>query len=107
MYWKLNVHILLWIKNISPEKVPYLYLCEKSGFLKLNKSHNYFYQVQGQLMCTRRQTAYFCVYTIKDFKMIIIERDNTFITNMLGKLKNFYNLHFENVLFNRYLYNKK
>lgn len=94
-------------KNISPETVPYLYLCEKEGCFKLNKEHNYYYQVQGQLLCTGRQKAYFCVYTITDFKMIVIKKDDHFIRTMVQKLTNFYNLHFENVLLQRYLYNKK
>lgn len=93
--------------NISPENVPYLYLCEETGLFKLNKSHDYYYQVQGQMMCTGRQSAYFCVYTLCDLQIIVIERDNDFIENMLEKLKKFYNDYFKEAIVDKFLYNKK
>lgn len=94
-------------KVISPETVPYLYLCDETGHLKLYKEHNYFYQVQGQMMCTGRTTAYFCVYTLTDLKIIKIERDPIFIAKMFTELKKFYDDFFRNVLLDRYLYNIK
>lgn len=37
----------------------------KNGELKLKTSHDYYYQVQGQLHITERQYCYFIVWTPK------------------------------------------
>jgi len=50
-------------KCITPKTVPFL----DEGGLKCN--HQYYYQVQGQLSCTERSVAHFCVYTFQDFRV--------------------------------------
>lgn len=94
-------------KHITPETVSYLYLCEKTGQLLLQNTHDYYHQVQGQLLCTQRQRAYFCIYTITDIVIIIIERDELFISEMLMKLTVFYNEYYKEQYLNRHLYNVK
>lgn len=57
------------IKDMSPQeafKVKKLTcLQEKNGALKLKETHNYYYQVQGQLNISQRKLCYFVVWTPK------------------------------------------
>lgn len=77
-------------KDINPDTVQFL---DSNG---LKREHNYFYQVQGQLMCTSRSKCYFCVFTFKDFKVYTISRDDEFIENtLLPKLSSFYDIYFK------------
>ena len=73
-------------REISHISIPYLK--ETDNVLSLNKNHNYFYQIQGQLFC------FFCVYTFKDFKIFEILRDESFIEQMNEQLKTFYKDYF-------------
>ena len=43
------------------------------GSVKLKHSHNYFYQVMGQMVVTRSKLCYFFVYTHDDFLIEEIE----------------------------------
>ncbi|XP_064632038.1 uncharacterized protein LOC135490655 [Lineus longissimus] len=74
---------------IDSVTVPYLQQGEKG--LELKPTHIYHYQVQGQLMCSQRTLCYFCVYTLKDFKVIEIERNDIFIGAMVDILSKFFN----------------
>ena len=59
--------------------------------IQLKRSHNYYYQVVGQLKLSQRNHCYFVVYTFKDFFYEKIALDNAFFMNeMLPKLKDFY-----------------
>ena len=53
-------------KHISSLTVPYL-KTDANGNLHLDSKHNYYYQVQGQLLCTGKSRSYFVVYAKKDF----------------------------------------
>jgi len=88
-------------KVISPDSVSYLH--EHNGSLTLDKNHNYYYQVQGQLMCTGAKAVDFVVYTIADMKVIRIPRDDFFIEAMLAELINFYRLFFRSALLEKFL----
>lgn len=90
--------------KITPVTVPYLKY-DKDGNLQLSKHHNYFYQVQGQLVCTDRNICYFCIFTFVDFVVLKIVRDDEFCTDMLDKLKLFFHEHFNPTLMNKYVYN--
>ncbi|KAH8029635.1 hypothetical protein HPB51_002088 [Rhipicephalus microplus] len=58
---------------------------------KLSCSHNYFYQVQGQLHITKRSFCHFVVCTSKGIHVQRIERDNDFWKfRMLPQLIRFY-----------------
>ncbi|KAH8027883.1 hypothetical protein HPB51_011113 [Rhipicephalus microplus] len=58
---------------------------------KLSCSHNYLYQVQGQLHITKRSFCHFVVCTSKDIHVQRIERDNDFWKfRMLPQLIRFY-----------------
>lgn len=57
------------IKNMTPgeafENKKLNFMCLKDGILKLKTTHNYYFQVQGQLEITERQYCYFVVWTPK------------------------------------------
>lgn len=89
-------------KPIDPVTVPYLKYCDNEIVLDCN--HNYYYQVQGQLLCTERKLCYFCVYTIADFIVLKIHRDDEFIAKMLNSLTDFYEKHFRNAILDKLLY---
>ena len=78
---------------INPTTVPYL--CTTDDVLALKSTHDYYYQIQGQLLCTGARSAYFVIYTFSDFKVLFIERNDDFIKSMVLKLTNFYDSHFK------------
>ena len=89
-------------KLISPSTVPYL--LHEHGVLKLKSSHDYYYQIQGQLHCTGRSIGHLVVFTFKDVKIIEVPCDHTFINNMLAKLTNFYSEHFRKSMLDKFFY---
>ena len=89
-------------KVISPKTVPFL--VEREGQLALNESHNYFYQIQGQLFCTNRNSCDLIVYTFKDVKYISVKRNDTFIGEMLEKLEKFYIEYFRKAVLDKFFY---
>ncbi|XP_054257576.1 uncharacterized protein LOC129005927 [Macrosteles quadrilineatus] len=57
----------------------------------INKKHNYFYQVQGQLHITQRKYCYFVMWTPKGMRMDVIEKDDEFWdSHMRDQLQDFY-----------------
>ncbi|KAK6178339.1 hypothetical protein SNE40_013138 [Patella caerulea] len=89
---------------ISELTVPYLMLTD--GKLTLKKTHNYYYQIQGQLFCAGRRQCKFIVFSLTDLKIMDISFDHEFVMEMLNRLSSFYNLHFKNAILNKYLFNK-
>ena len=91
-------------KHITPETIDYLYLDDQSGLLCLNKSHDYFYQVQGQLYVTGRKICFFVVYTLCDYLVIEITRDDTFICELNSSLDDFFFTNFKPALLHKFFY---
>lgn len=89
-------------KTISATTVPYLY--KQDGEYYLKKTHDYYHQVQGQLLCTSRKLCYFVVYTLCDMVVVKIPRDDMFITSMIKALLSFYDSYFKNAVIERFLY---
>ncbi|KAJ8969567.1 hypothetical protein NQ314_001688 [Rhamnusium bicolor] len=89
---------------ITSETVPYLQLCDKDGFYKLKVDHNYYFQIQGQMLCTERRICHFVIYTNVDCLILSIARDEQFIVNMVNKLKDFYENYHKNNVFQTFLY---
>lgn len=87
---------------ISAATVPYLK--DKNGELTLDENHNYYFQVQGQLLCTNRKQCVFVVYTFRDIIKIQIERNEEFIQNMVEKLLGFYEIYFRPAFVNKCIY---
>ena len=89
-------------KDITPDNIPYLN--DDNGSLSLDKSHDYYFQIQGQLYCAGRTECDFVVFTKKEIKIIKIVEDQAFIEIMLQKLSNFFRNHFQPALLNKYIY---
>lgn len=88
---------------ITATSVPYLSTCPTGGFL-LNKNHQYYYQVQGQLLCTGRQQCKFVVYTLKGLEVIDVNRDDSFIDSMTTLLLEFYEQYFKPAIIKKHMY---
>ena len=50
----------------------------RDGELALKKSHNYYYQCQGQMACSQIHTSFFVVYTSIDLFIERIDYDDDF-----------------------------
>jgi hypothetical protein len=87
---------------INPDTVPYLVECNNE--LALDPNHNYYYQVQGQLMCSGKQFCDFMIYTQKDVRIIRIERSESFIFSMQTRLNEFFENHLKPVLIEKHLF---
>lgn len=87
--------------KISEITVPYLEKHDGDFFLK--KNHPYYAQVQGQLYCSARKYCNFIIYTFEDLKVIFINRDDSYINEMLTNLINFYVHSLEPAIINKYV----
>ena len=77
--------------QVKPGKF-FPFLEESSGQVSLKPSHNYYYQIQGQLGISQRKFCYFVVYTHVDlFVQKIPFNSSFFSTELLPKLSKFYN----------------
>ena len=56
---------------------------------ELDKKHNYWHQVQGQLHITDRNFCFFVVWTTKDILVLYIKKDPEWADNIL-LLQDFY-----------------
>lgn len=65
-------------------------LLQENGKISLDKCHDYYIQVQGQLLVTGAPWCDFVVYTTKDMFTERILPDTSFMTSMLLKLSFFY-----------------
>lgn len=89
--------------SISPRTVTYLYI--DNGQLKLKSASDYYYQIMGTLYCTGRKSSDLVVYTFKEFKVINIERDDMFISQMVTQLSTFFNvMYFKDAYLSRAYY---
>jgi hypothetical protein len=87
--------------KISPQTVPYLHC--KEGKLQLSQTHEYYYQVQGQMLCTGALAVDFVVYTLQDMQVIRVNKDDNFIVTMLNQLKQFFDLFFKPALIDKFI----
>lgn len=58
-------------EGVIAKKIKYL-IFNDNGDLKLNKNHNYHYQVQGQLRVANKHSCYFVVWTPKGILIYFI-----------------------------------
>ena len=91
-------------KAISPETVPYL---SNNGVnLQLDKKHDYYAQVQGQMYATGRKMCHFVVHTLlPDTKIVDIPYDNDFTTLMLKDLDSFFEDYFKPTYLRKHFFN--
>ncbi len=81
-------------EKITAETVTFLENSD-SGSPVLKRSHNYWFQVQGQLGIVKKELCYFIVFTQKDLFVQVIEFDENFFSEeILPKLTNFYSVHY-------------
>ena len=66
------------------------YLKCVNGVYKLKKTHNYYYQIMGQMMLTGCDWVDFYVYCKNDFHLERVRFDAEFCSNMKMKLDKFY-----------------
>ena len=88
--------------QIGPESVDFL--CYKDDRVCLKESHNYFYQIQGQLFHTGRTQCQLIVYTNVDLVVVTVLADHIFQEHMLDKLSKFYNNVFKQILIEERVY---
>ena len=81
-------------KKIVPGK-DFAFLEEVDGEIHLRRCHNYYYQIMGQMKLSKRSHCYFVVYTFEDMFYEKIDLDEEFfMSNMLPKLKEFYDQYY-------------
>ncbi|XP_061167356.1 uncharacterized protein LOC133176217 [Saccostrea echinata] len=95
-------------KWISTSTVPYLKQTNEGKYC-LDQNHDYYYQIQGQLLCTGANACIFTVCLANNLKVndiiyIEIKRDDAFIADMINKLNNFYMEYFKQAILEKYFY---
>jgi len=91
-------------KDITPETVRYLMLDDQTGKLSLQVQHEYYHQIMGTMMCTKRKWCDLVVWTFKGLVIVHLELDHNFIAGMHHQLTNFFNNHFRPALLKKQLY---
>ena len=89
--------------EVSPANQCYL-LKSSDGGLKMNKEHQYYYQVQGQLLVTGRFFCDFVVYTFKSCVRVRVYRDEIFISKLVTDLCDYYQRYMKPAVLNKYFY---
>lgn len=87
---------------ISENTVPFLK--NIVGNLQLSTTHDYYYQIQGQLFCTNKTECDLVVYTFNDLKIVNIKRNDSFINDMVSKLTVFYEKYFKYAVLQKFFY---
>ena len=80
--------------KIRPGK-KFPFLQRRNGKLALKTSHNYYDQVQGQLLIAKRSVCYFIVYTKVALKRIVVTLDEAYCRDCLvPKLEAFFDKYY-------------
>lgn len=84
-------------KTLTPDdailkrKCTFWSVSKKGEIEEVNKNHNFYFQVQGQLRVTNRKFCFFALWTPLGIKVVKLERDETFWEEiMYPKLHKFY-----------------
>jgi len=86
-------------KEITHLTVPFLVQSEQG--LELDQKHDYYYQIQGQMLCSGHKQCKLMVMHLKHFQIIHIPYNQDFVDNtMLPKLKDFFENFFKPGLIN-------
>ena len=89
-------------QQISNVTIAYLKMT-KDG-LKRDRTHNYYYHVQGQLHCSGRKQCILVAYTLCDIHYEYINIDDSFIVTMLDKLRNFYDEYYQKAVIDIHMF---
>lgn len=76
-------------RDMAPTNAPYLEKMNNAGF-RLSKRHNYFYQVQGQMMIYERSYCDFVVWTTVGLYVERIHYDSEMAMTMVTVLDKFF-----------------
>jgi len=90
-------------EEVSPDHHIFLEM-SNDGDLKLKEAHQYYYQVQGQLLVTGRSFCDFVVWTFKGCERIKVPRNEAFIDLLFCDLYNFYSNYMKPAVINKYIY---
>jgi len=95
-------------KPVNTTTVPFLRL-DGNGKFYLDQAHNYFYQIQSQLLCTsaKKRTLIICHadnLIINNIKYVIVCRDDQFIKEMVAKLNKLYQEYSQPALLDKLFY---
>ena len=74
---------------INVDSVPDL-VENKHGILCLDSKHEYYYQVQGTMLCTSHSWSDFVVWTHCNMKVVRVVRNEEFVNEMVLKLEHFF-----------------
>jgi len=66
----------------------YIIYYDEDGFIRLNKNHEYYAQIQGQLCILQRQICYLVIWTLKDLVIVEVPKHEQWIEN-IDKIKHF------------------
>lgn len=92
-------------RNDFPNEITIQYLYRNTNNeLALKEDHDYYFQIQGQMMVTKRSHCCLVIYTFKGLLIINVYRDNKFITEMLKKLQQFYKHYLKPEILNHHYY---
>ena len=80
----------------AAEKLPSFFCKVVNGNLSLKKNHNYYFQVQGQLVITHAKWCDFCVYTPHGFSVERITFDKSFWKSVVHKLDDLFQIYHPN-----------
>ena len=83
-------------KSITPVTVPYLKFDENSKVV-LSDTHDYMYQVQGNMFITGTTMCHLVVFTLVDLVLVDVPYNWEFVTEMLAKLDSFFSKHYRKV----------
>ncbi|XP_062588918.1 uncharacterized protein LOC134250551 isoform X2 [Saccostrea cucullata] len=75
------------------QQIPKFCLQENDGKFELQKNHDYFFQIQGQMMVSGATFCEFIVFTRKDIFVQNVKEDLNFQKDMFEMLSNFYLQH--------------
>ena len=95
-------------REITEVSVPYLHQ-DDEGKYSLDSNHDYYYQIQGQMLCTNATSCTLVVCTannmnVNDIKYVSVTRDDNFIHEMVKKLKIFFDDYFMAAVLDKYFY---
>ena len=95
-------------REISEKTVPYLRVND-DGKYYLDSHHDYFYQIQGQMLCTNAESCTLVIcfannLTVNDMQCVHVKRDNLFISDMVSDLELFFNHYFKTAVLEKYFY---
>lgn len=94
-------------KPVSIKTVPDLKHDENEIFFFIDDKHDYFYQIQGQMLWFGgKQCTLIIIYhaAINNIKYVSVFRDDAFILDMIEKLNNFYYVYMKPALLDKHFY---